>query len=601
VKRLATDGLSLPIKVTLDFEHEGKRYQLVKSFLRSPSAQLFCDGIEMARAMREADEAVWDLLGIKPDNKIDQAAYGMLWVEQGQSFEVPKPSEGAASVLNDVIQQEVGTLVGGERARLFLNSVKEDLARYLTDGGRPRAKGPLEAAASETARLTSERLDAEARLATLNGKIDELARLRADYRAASDPETMKTLRDELKDAQSRLAEAEKSDAELTRLASDERQAHERAEAQRERLDALKARATAIDEQRLRLKELAAKLAPLNEQEQAATKALQAAAAQKSSLDREAETLDSRESELQRLAALGVKLEHRGKLSQRLTLLEDFSRRAAANDAALKAASVDEAALKALDAIENEERQIRAGMEAGAARVAIEARPGADVAVNGTAISGNAMRSVTEPLDHCRGHRRGDHDLAAAGNPRCRHEAAGGAAREASLTAVAPWRQVRSGTPPASHRTPPPRGGGTRSPCRAYGSVAEGESRHRNRGAAGCHRRDRRRGAARPARGKRSATAARRDGETERADHRKPQCDSRHARSFGSANQRASECAHEPCRNAWNAGRGDRGHPCAARCGSCPSSRRQARSSDRRMRKRTRHAADCASHHGRRTR
>lgn len=396
VKRLATDGLSLPIKVTLDFEHEGKRYQLVKSFLRSPSAQLFCDGIETARA-RAADEAVWDLLGIKPDNKIDQAAYGVLWVEQGQSFEVPKPSEGAAGVLNDVIQQEVGTLVGGERARLFLNSVKEDLARYLTDGGRPRAKGPLEAAASETARLTSERLDAETRLATLNGKIDELARLRADYRAASDPETKKTLRDELKDAQSRLAEAEKSDAELTRLASDERQAHERAEAQRERLDALKARATAIDSQRLRLKELAGKLAQLSDQEQTATKALQAAAAQKSSLDGEAETLDSRESELQRLAALSMKLEHRGNLSQRLTLLEGFSKRAAANDAALKAASVDEAALKALDAIENEERQIRAGMEAGAARVAIEARPGTDVAVNGTAMSGNAMRSVTEPL------------------------------------------------------------------------------------------------------------------------------------------------------------------------------------------------------------
>jgi DNA repair exonuclease SbcCD ATPase subunit len=398
ISALATDGLSLPVTITVGFEKEGHHYQIRKSFLKSKAASLSCDGVEMARNA-EADEEVWKLLGIeaRSSRALDGAAYGILWVEQGRSFEVPEPSEGAKSVLNAVIQQEVGVLVGGERARLFLNGVKEDLARYLTDSGRPRVNGPLDAAAKETARLTGERLDVEARLATLNGKIDELARLRADYKAASDPETMRTLRDELKDAQRRLTEAEKSDAELTRLAGDERQAHERAEAQRERLDALKARAAAIDEQRLRLKELGARLAPLNEQEQAATKALQVAAAQKAGLDREAETLDSRESELQRLAALGVKLEQRGKLSQRLMLLEDFGRRAAGNDAALKAASVDEAALKALDAIENEERQIRAGMEAGAARVAIEARHGADVAVNGTAISGNAMRSVTEPL------------------------------------------------------------------------------------------------------------------------------------------------------------------------------------------------------------
>ena len=52
---------------------------------------------------------------------------------------------------------------------------------------------------------------------------------------------MKTLRDDLKDAQRRLAEAEKADAELTRLAGDERQAHQRAEAQQEKLDALKER------------------------------------------------------------------------------------------------------------------------------------------------------------------------------------------------------------------------------------------------------------------------------------------------------------------------------------------------------------------------
>ena len=111
---------------------------------RSKSASLICDGVEMARNA-EADEEVWKLLGIEPRSTraLDEAAYGILWVEQGHSFEMPEPSEGAKSVLNAVIQQEVGTLVGGERARLLLNSVKEELGRYLTDGPdspRPMAR-----------------------------------------------------------------------------------------------------------------------------------------------------------------------------------------------------------------------------------------------------------------------------------------------------------------------------------------------------------------------------------------------------------------------------------------------------------------------------
>lgn len=107
----------MPVKVTLGFEHQGETYQLEKSFLRSPfSVTLARNGIEIARN-READETVWELFGISPGKTVDLSTYGVLWVEQGQSFKVPEPSEAAALVLNNVIQQEVGTLVGGERGR----------------------------------------------------------------------------------------------------------------------------------------------------------------------------------------------------------------------------------------------------------------------------------------------------------------------------------------------------------------------------------------------------------------------------------------------------------------------------------------------------
>jgi hypothetical protein len=63
VAGLATDGLSLPVSITVAFEHDGKRYEIAKSFLKGKSASLVRDGVEIARNA-EADEHVWNLLGI---------------------------------------------------------------------------------------------------------------------------------------------------------------------------------------------------------------------------------------------------------------------------------------------------------------------------------------------------------------------------------------------------------------------------------------------------------------------------------------------------------------------------------------------------------
>ena len=84
VRTLATEGLSLPVNVTLGFDHAGKSYELCKSFLKGASASLSRDGAEIARN-READETVWDLLGIAPGGgrAVDEAAFGILWVAQG--------------------------------------------------------------------------------------------------------------------------------------------------------------------------------------------------------------------------------------------------------------------------------------------------------------------------------------------------------------------------------------------------------------------------------------------------------------------------------------------------------------------------------------
>jgi hypothetical protein len=90
VRNLTTDGASLPVTVTLGFEHGNRTYTVTKSFVKSPSASLMRDGTEIARG-READEMVWELLGIAPGSgrSVDEAAFGLLWVGKDSQFRFP--------------------------------------------------------------------------------------------------------------------------------------------------------------------------------------------------------------------------------------------------------------------------------------------------------------------------------------------------------------------------------------------------------------------------------------------------------------------------------------------------------------------------------
>jgi uncharacterized protein YhaN len=398
INELATGGLSLPVIITVGFAAGGNSYQIRKSFLRGKSASLTCNGVETSRGS-EADEEVWRLLGIeqRSTRALDEAAYGVLWVAQGHSLHTPAPSEGARSALNSVIQQEVGTLVGGERARLLLNSVNEELAKYVTKTSQPKSGGPLDAATKQSSRLSDELTAAEERLEALHRKLEDLDVLRREHKAAADPAALTALKDQLEEANRKLVDAEKATAELNRLRMEERQAHDLARAQQEKLKRLQDQAELIDRQRLRLKSITASLLPLEEEHTEASRSQRADITSKQQHDEEWAALDTREAVLQRVEALAQKLERKAELEERLDRLVDYRQRAAATDAALKAVTVDDAAIKALEAIEREDVMIRAARDAGAARLGITTKPGTTVTLNGTSLAGAVEQPVTEPV------------------------------------------------------------------------------------------------------------------------------------------------------------------------------------------------------------
>jgi DNA repair exonuclease SbcCD ATPase subunit len=396
IKSLATEGLSLPLNIGLSFEHEGRVYELSKSFLKSPSASLRCDGTETARN-READELIWELLGIKPENKVDLATYGLLWVEQGHSFYVPEPTEGAASVLNNVIQQEVGTLVGGERARKLLNGIGEQLDNFITSTGKPKKNGPLDMAETHVQTLAKDLEDAEARLRELDQSLDALLRLRSELVRAAEPAESQRLAAELKEAEQQLKAAEETAEAIRRCETDERHIHDLLRAEEAKLSGLVDRARRIDENESRIKQLRAALIPLNEEESAVQLSLNDAGTRRHDIDLKQEAVEQQERLLQRLAVLAERHASTGALKERIEVLQSLESRLALNAAALKENDVDEAALRALESIERETQSLSARIEAVAARLTIESKTGGEVTVNGREIKGNLVRSVTEPL------------------------------------------------------------------------------------------------------------------------------------------------------------------------------------------------------------
>ena len=399
VRNLATDGLSLPVTVALGFDHEGLSYEITKSFLKSPDASLKRNGVEIARN-READETLWEILGLpSPSGRSpDEATFGILWVAQGQSFQVPEPSEAATSALNAAIQQEVGTLVGGERARQVLAGLNADLNKLVTEKGKPKTGGALARATEQVETLATNLQAAETRLAELDTRLEELAKLRSEHKRLVDPAETARLKHEMDEATQQLKTGENAAGILQRCEEDERQADALLNAQENQRKALGERSQRIDDNRNRSAALLAELAPLEDEEALAGRLLTENLSQIGEIDQQIPALDERDRQLQRMASLTQIGSSRDDLSARLQALQAYETRLILNDAAIKANTADEAAIKSLDEVEREMATLTARLEATAAQLSIERHGLADVIVNGNMIKiSTTVRPVIEPL------------------------------------------------------------------------------------------------------------------------------------------------------------------------------------------------------------
>lgn len=318
VKALATEGLSLPVSVSVEFERDGTVYEISKDFLKSAKAQLRRGGQTVARD-READEKVWELLGlgIQPGRRsVDDAAFGLLWVSQGASFRPPAPSEEAEASLSRAVQAEVGELVGGERARSLLQALESDLGEQLTATGRPKTGGAYHAAVARRDELAENLGAAENRLQTLRQNIQELEVKREESKRIQDPAEEERLRGELEKAREALRAGEEAARRVGEAETKQKLAQAQHEGCEKGLAELRARAARIERARTDLAKRREELEGLEAVEAEAKKKVDAAEAAIQEIDQAEKDRATPRNRLERISSLLQRVREKAPLQKR---------------------------------------------------------------------------------------------------------------------------------------------------------------------------------------------------------------------------------------------------------------------------------------------
>jgi len=232
IKALRTANSDGTPEGEIRFSSDGKDYVFSKRFLKSKGARLQDgnSGAELA-VDRAAEEALARLLR---SDKFEGGPSGLLWVRQGKSMDSIADNGQIASRL----EGELGTLIGGERAREYLTRVEAELAESLTKTGQEKKGGPLrnareavEATAAELAEATRLRDLTTAtgvELTKITGEIDRLAGQAADENLTEQIETTRAAMTAASRfaAELELLEAKQNQAAITATrAADRREDH----------------------------------------------------------------------------------------------------------------------------------------------------------------------------------------------------------------------------------------------------------------------------------------------------------------------------------------------------------------------------------------
>jgi len=229
-------------RVTVEIDLPDGRFQIAKRWLSRPEAEVLRDGHVIAKS-DEAEAWISRVAGFD-----DPAApSGLLWVRQGlTTLDDGKATAEARRGLLVSVAGEVEAMTGGRRMDDARRRCTEELEQYVSGKGT-RTRGPLKAAEDRIATLEPRIAELESRADELRADLDRRRVVLRELSELADPEAEAA-------RQKRLSEAEATHGAATRHAQAIEQARMaeatatlKADAARQKLDALrKARADLAD-------------------------------------------------------------------------------------------------------------------------------------------------------------------------------------------------------------------------------------------------------------------------------------------------------------------------------------------------------------------
>ncbi len=212
VKSLAPHNGGAPL-IELDLEFEGKLFRATKQFLKRARAEIRdLDASEIVA--RDGDAHDW-LLAAIGSSKPGSGPSGLLWVEQGKSMELPSAGEDGGLLLSSLLENEIGQVTGGERARRILNDARERLSQIETKTGKPA--GPYRDCARSRDSARDMVDEYASRVAETEAAQRELVDIDRQLKDLEDPEAAQETRAKIDAAQEALNAAQQASERLTGL------------------------------------------------------------------------------------------------------------------------------------------------------------------------------------------------------------------------------------------------------------------------------------------------------------------------------------------------------------------------------------------------
>ena len=203
--------------VELVFEVNSAEYTLTKRFVKNAYVRLQCpDGI-----LLEADAAENELrnllgfaeAGIRGSNSETLGMWGVLWVQQGQSFGRPDLPDSALASLSAGLESELGTVLGGRRGRELPQVIEQRRGELVTAAQR-RPRGHYKDTLDNVSELELRLSEQQQQQLEMSDTLEQLEAAEARLRRLEDGSQDRIDQEELTEAQDQLGEVMRHDLQL---------------------------------------------------------------------------------------------------------------------------------------------------------------------------------------------------------------------------------------------------------------------------------------------------------------------------------------------------------------------------------------------------